>query len=230
MSTYYQGEDNDNDNEIYSDYININNFIYVNMPSLFDNLQSFVEDECCEGMILNVPNGIDCACESTWCFRNRRELHKCKYNLSTKPDEITKIPKECEPCGDTCSICLDILDTCCVITKCKHKFHEKCISKYFETARRELFGQVKCPMCRSRVWPATFMDLNEVFEKHKNCNCCSRHKVNRPKTLMPLNTGRVEWCLNIKRLKNNSSIREFNCKCPCRHILRWDCCRRLQDL
>jgi hypothetical protein len=24
-------------------------------------------------------------------------------------------------------------------------------------------------------------------------------------------------------------LREFNCRCPCRHILRWNCCRRLQN-
>ena len=204
MSTYYPGEENDSDN------IN-NNLVYV---------------QSCEGILLNVINGVDCACESRWCFKSRQEIHKCKYNLSTEPDEITKIPKECTPCEDSCSICLDILDTCCVITKCKHKFHEKCISKYFKTAPRKWFGHVNCPMCRGRVWPATFMELNKIFEKYKNCNCCSRHKVNRPKTLMPLSTGRVQWCINKKRSKNNT-LREFNCECPCRHILRWNCCRRL---
>jgi len=232
MSTYYPGEENDNYNN--PDY-NINNYsMYVNIPvsSLFDHLQSFVEPgmiQRCEGMLLNVPNGVDCACESTWRFRSRREIHKCKYNLSVYPDDISKIPKECMPCEDVCSICLDILDTGCVMTKCKHRFHEKCISRYFETAKRQWFGQVECPLCRSNVWPATFMGLNEIFERYKNCNCCSRHKVNRPNTLMPLNTGRVGWCFNRKRLKNNNFIREFICKCPCRHILRWDCCRRLRE-
>ncbi len=223
MSTYYPGEDNDPD-------YNINNLpVYVNIPTLFEQFVDPSMVQRCEGMFLNIPNGVGCACESTWCFRSRREIHKCKESMGCNPDDITKIPKECMPCEDVCSICLDILDTGCVITKCKHKFHEKCISKYFETAQRELFGQVKCPMCRAKVWPATFMDLNEIFEKYKNCNCCLRHKVNRPKTLIPLNTGYVEWCFNRKRLKNNNNLREFNCKCPCRHILRWNCCRRLQN-
>jgi len=229
MSTLYPGEDNDPD----SYYIN-NNPVYVNIPtySMFEQLRSFVEPgtiQHCEGMLLNLHNGVDCACESSWCWKTQREIHKCKESVGCNPDDITKIPKECMPCEEMCSICLDILDTCCVITKCKHRFHEKCISKYFDTAKIQWFGEVNCPMCRAKVWPATFMDLNRIFEKYKNCNCCSRHKVNRPKNLMPLNTGRVEWCINRKRLKNNNSLREFNCKCPCRHILRWNCCRRLQN-
>jgi len=229
MSTLYPGEERDLD----SNYIYYNE-IYVNIStsSMFEHLRSFAEPgmiQRCEGMLLNVPNGVDCACESSWCRTTQREIHKCKYNLSVYPDDISKIPKECMPCEDTCSICLDSLNTGCVITKCKHRFHEKCISRYFETARRQWFGQVECPLCRGRVWPATFMDLHRIFERYKNCNCCSRHKVNRPNTLTPLNTGRVEWCLNRYRIKNNNSLREFNCKCPCRHILRWNCCRRLQN-
>jgi hypothetical protein len=223
MSTYYPGEENDYDN-----YLNIS--VYVNIPtsSLFDRLQPFVQPsmvQSCEGMLLNVTNGVDCACESSWNIQK----HKCNASIGCNPDDITKIPKECMPCEDICSICLDILDTGCVITKCKHKFHEKCISKYFYTTKRDSFGRVACPMCREKVWPATFMDLHEIFKKYNNCNCCSRHKVNRPETLIPLNTGYVEWCFNIKRWKNNNSLREFNCRCPCRHILRWNCCRRLQD-
>jgi len=225
MSVLYPGEDNDYD----SNYI-VNTLVNWTIPTRYDHLyvdSSMVQR--CEGMLLNVSNGVDCACKSTWRSTSRKEVHKCKQKVSTEPDDITKIPKECMPCEDTCPICLDSLDACCVITKCKHKFHEKCISKYFETAPREWFGQVKCPMCRGSIWPATFMDLHRIFEQHKNCNCCSRHKINRPRILAPLNTGRVEWCLNINRLKNNNSIRDFNCKCPCRHILRWNCCRRLQD-
>jgi len=225
MSTLYPGEDNyndiDNDNDNDNYIYNYNNPVYVNIlnPSMV---------QLCEGVFLNIPNGVDCACESSWCFISRREIHKCKESMGCNPDDITKIPKECMPCEEICSICLDILDTCCVITKCKHIFHEKCISKYFDTTQRE-FGAVKCPLCRAKVWPATFMKLHEIFEKYKNCNCCSRHKVNRPKNLVPLNTGYVQWCINKKRLKNNSSLREFKCRCPCRHILRWNCCRRLQE-
>jgi hypothetical protein len=227
MSTFYPGEEND------PDYNLDNNSIHVNIrtSSFFDNLHPFVQPSMvqgCEGMLLNIPNGVGCACESRWCFISRREIHKCNASIGCNPDDITKIPKECMPCEDSCSICLDILDTACVKTKCKHVFHEKCISKYFDTAKRDFFGRVKCPICRSKIWPATFMNLHEIFEKYKNCNCCSRHKINRPKTLTPLNTGYVEWCFNIKRWKNNNSIREFNCRCPCRHILRWNCCRRLQ--
>jgi hypothetical protein len=106
MSTYYSGEDNDNDTD--SDYI-INPSVYTNIrtSSLYE--PSIIQR--CEGMVLNVPNGVDCACESTWCFRSQQEIHKCKYILSAEPDDITKIPKECMPCADACSICLDILDT-----------------------------------------------------------------------------------------------------------------------
>jgi hypothetical protein len=158
MSTYYPGEENDNYNDNYNNpEYNMNNYsMYVNIPtsSLFDQLQSFVEPgmiQRCEGMLLNVPNGVDCACESTWCFRRRREIHRCKYNLSVNPDDISKIPKVCMACEDACSICLDILDSGCVMTKSKHRFHKKCISRYFETAKRQWFGQVECPLCLSLI-------------------------------------------------------------------------------
>ena len=100
MSTYYPGEYNNLDYNINNDRD------YVNTPtsSLFDHLQSFVEDERCEGVLLNIPNGVGCACESSWCFISRREIHKCKESMGCNPDDITKIPKECMPCEDMLSL------------------------------------------------------------------------------------------------------------------------------
>ena len=91
MSTYYSGEDNDNDNDN-------DNSVYVNIPTSvpFDHVQSFLQPSMvqhCEGMFLNIPNGVGCACESRWCFISRREIHKCKESMGCNPDDITKIPK-----------------------------------------------------------------------------------------------------------------------------------------
>jgi len=178
MSTLYPGEDNynynDNENENENDNDNDNynyNYNYIYNNPVYVNILNPSMVQRCEGVFLNIPIGVDCACESSWCFISRREIHKCKESVGCNPDDITKIPKECMPCEDICSICLDILDTCCVITKCKHRFHEKCISKYFDTTQRE-FGAVKCPLCRAKVWPSTFMKLHEIFEKYKNMLAC----------------------------------------------------------
>ena len=53
---------------------------------------------------------------------------------------------------------------------------------------------------------------NEII-KLNQCNCCQRHKVNKPKKLEP-------W---IELPYNNTSKSNFTCLCDCRHKARWIC-------
>tara|TARA_Y100000389_G_scaffold66748_4_gene62973 strand:+ start:2119 stop:2475 length:357 start_codon:yes stop_codon:yes gene_type:complete len=45
------------------------------------------------------------------------------------------------------------------------------------------------------------------------CNCCERHKINRPKSLQP-------W---INTPYQNCGETDYPCKCNCRHVSRFIC-------
>ena len=50
-----------------------------------------------------------------------------------------------------------------------------------------------------------------TFNLLYNCNCCQRHNTNKPKS-------NRELLPNCKGLYNRP-----NCRCECRHLLRWFC-------
>lgn len=50
-----------------------------------------------------------------------------------------------------------------------------------------------------------------TFNLLYNCNCCQRHNTNKPKS----NRELLPICKGLSNLPN--------CKCECRHLLRWFC-------
>lgn len=73
-----------------------------------------------------------------------------------------------------CSICTNKLKKFITTTKCKHKYHERCIRKWSGT--QHLQGKpVSCPMCRENLkpeWKKEFTNrgiavLNELVKFHK---------------------------------------------------------------
>ena len=53
----------------------------------------------------------------------------------------------------------------------------------------------------------------EVVETFSNCECCERHKINRPKSLQPWINTPFQNCGEI----------DYPCKCNCRHVSRFIC-------
>jgi hypothetical protein len=56
-----------------------------------------------------------------------------------------------------------------------------------------------------------------------NCNCCDKHKINKPKFLvkwveLPDNNG-----INTLTSNTDSQTGELYCKCDCRHLCRFIC-------
>ena len=56
-----------------------------------------------------------------------------------------------------------------------------------------------------------------------NCNCCDKHKINKPKILvswveLPHNNG-----INTQTSNTDPYTRELYCKCDCRHLCRFIC-------
>ena len=84
--------------------------------------------------------------------------------------------------GDTCTICLDELNENISILKCRHSFHEGCISEWIK-ARLTNEENATCPMCRHEIdrklYPWTLDDLFEHNER-KCCKCkgdlCNGHQ------------------------------------------------------
>jgi len=68
-------------------------------------------------------------------------------------------------------------------------------------------------------WIRTHSCDKSDFEKNNmililnTCNCCERHKVNRPKCL--------EKYIETNFKANDKS--KYNCQCQCRHITRFIC-------
>jgi hypothetical protein len=73
--------------------------------------------------------------------------------------------------------------------------------------------------------PLQIHDLNEIkkisfskFNQFKSCNCCEIHKSNKPENLNDI--------YSLDRLGSRIH-KECDCKCDCRHKMRWLC--RIQN-
>ena len=73
--------------------------------------------------------------------------------------------------------------------------------------------------------PLQIHDLNEIkkisfskFNQFKSCNCCEIHKSNKPENLNDINS--------LDRAGSRIH-KECDCKCDCRHKMRWLC--RIQN-
>ena len=69
------------------------------------------------------------------------------------------------------------------------------------------------------------LELNSTIEERKwfikelsNCNCCERHKQNRPTLTDYLQGQPGDYPINY-----DISIDEYSCRCDCRHICRFIC-------
>lgn len=63
----------------------------------------------------------------------------------------------------------------------------------------------------------------QKLDKLSQCNCCEKHKINKPKLYVkwvdiPDNNG-----INPKTSNTDPSTNELYCKCDCRHNARWIC-------
>lgn len=76
--------------------------------------------------------------------------------------------------NNTCPICIeDILEDEC-ITKCNHKFHNKCIDKWLE-------NKISCPMCRAQLKEPDKIDpeVAEMFEYFPDISNIVREELDR---------------------------------------------------
>ena len=72
--------------------------------------------------------------------------------------------------------------------------------------------------------PKTFNDICEIVDSAASCNCCERHKINRP-SLSDFLKGS-----NCIYVKENSVSSQMQCFCNCRHIARKYCRDRFNIL
>ncbi len=62
---------------------------------------------------------------------------------------------------ETCCICLDVLKKNIHVTKCRHKYHKKCINEYLQ------YNEVsKCPLC------GRIIEQSYIFEKYRALVYC----------------------------------------------------------
>ena len=77
-------------------------------------------------------------------------------------------------------------------------------------------------MVMTRIFvPNNSTPENELI-KLKNCNCCNKHKLNKPTELVTW----IELPMNHNLGTQNSNKNYDNtliCKCDCRHKARWIC-------
>lgn len=57
-----------------------------------------------------------------------------------------------DPRQEECSVCMELLETDCVMTRCEHYFHRVCLERYEEAARHQHHKEAKCPLCRSSIY------------------------------------------------------------------------------
>jgi hypothetical protein len=56
-----------------------------------------------------------------------------------------------------------------------------------------------------------------------NCNCCDKHKINKPKNLVPWVELPDNNGINTQTSNTNPETGELYCKCDCRHLCRFIC-------
>jgi hypothetical protein len=151
----------------------------------------------------------------------------CKKEILPSRD---KVPVECGPCEEDCSICLGPLSDDVVKTGCDHRFHKECLEK----VKSEKIHVKPCPLCRSRV-PAFKIDaLRYFFDELKECRCCERHQSRRPDSF----SGNATWvndggcgsdiAILLRKLLaywDKKQIVEAQVFCKCRHIATGRSCR-----
>jgi hypothetical protein len=141
---------------------------------------------------------------------------RCKKEKSLP---IIKIPVECGPCDDDCSICLASLSDDVVKTSCGHQFHRECLEK---VKNPENFYFKPCPLCRNKVSTWTMQEARASFDEFKDCCCCERHQTYRPTFLSP----DAPWvdprgcgsatAIVLKRLLDFTDSRTVKKLCACR--------------
>ena len=89
--------------------------------------------------------------------------------IPTESDEVSKRPGELEQGQLDCTICLEHYKIGETVTFCinKHIFHSACVYSWLQVASR-----LGCPLCRSEVGSAEFVDGPEFVEFCKNCIPC----------------------------------------------------------
>ena len=147
----------------------------------------------------------------------------CTINYS---NNLTGIMPICEPSQDDCSICLEPLTTKqCVKTLCNHIFHRLCMSRTEKTYK---FLPL-CPLCRNHMCVLPQDSDEHQFLQLKQCNCCERHKLRRPRYFSSKAAFSYQ-CDNpladilIELLyKYDNSISNSKCNCDCRKKMRLYC-------
>ena len=71
---------------------------------------------------------------------------------------------------EECSICLELLGDNYEITRCGHKFHTHCLTRWFER------GRIRCPNCRSNLEKQVFYcrycdQFEDIYEDFPKCEC-----------------------------------------------------------
>jgi uncharacterized protein with PIN domain len=73
---------------------------------------------------------------------------------------------------NTCSICLDNMDTDIYKTECKHEFHEDCIREYVNYINRDVnrsnMNFIRCPLCNKEIKIAEKENVYTTIEKFTN--------------------------------------------------------------
>ena len=157
-------------------------------------------------------NVIGCLCD--------KKLMKPRHSHS-----IIDSMEVCKPCKDDCTICLEpLILKQCVITSCKHIFHRSCIYQLEKTDEFSL-----CPLCRNPMCILSQEEDKYHFLQFQKCECCERHKRNRPMKLSSkavvicqCSNPRADVLMELLR-KYDNSIRITKCNCNCRKQMRMYC-------
>lgn len=86
---------------------------------------------------------------------------------------------------------------------------------------KTLFDENVTKMCEKQV-------MESYLKKCVSCYCCSRHQINKPKTLSPWSDASNTTTTVLVLSPTVENVQAMGCRCDCRHTARI-ICRMCED-